>query len=167
MSPKSALPKPRVSESMFEAIVSNDVVEIERLIDGGESLSATYKNTRLTPLLLAADGAAPEVLELLIRRGADLAARDPLGNAALARAAESNRPVLVALFLRHGLPIDDQDSYGNTALHRAVIADGAEAAQFLLQNGASPSLPNRSGITPRDLVEGDPKGRLKAVFGIT
>lgn len=159
--------QPRVSEAMFEAIVAGNRPAIESLIAGGESLSATYKSTGLTTLLLSTGVASVEILDLLIRSGADVHARDLLGNTALSRAAKANRPESVALFLRHGLGVDDPNEHGSTALHNAVFDNAFEAVALLLKHGADPDRANNGGITPRMIVKGDPKSRLRSLFDLS
>lgn len=67
------------------------------------------------PLLHAAcrDG-SPEVIELLLRHGADIQVRNEIGDTCLFAAAEWKRPEVARLLLSHGIDPEAQDSKGHT-----------------------------------------------------
>ena len=55
---------------------------------------------------------------------------------------------LITHMLKKGFNIDIQGYYGNTLLHWALLSNNEEIVQFLLKNGANPSIQNRTRITP-------------------
>lgn len=64
--------------------------------------------------------ASVEVVETLIKCGADLHTRGVLGETVLQRAIEQNRTDLVDLLIRYGICVGIRDHAGRTPLHAAV-----------------------------------------------
>lgn len=58
----------------------------------------------------------------LLRRGADVNARDPWDTTALMLAAGKGHAAVVRLLLRHGAEVNAQDSSGRSALMAAALA---------------------------------------------
>lgn len=59
----------------------------------------------------------------------------------------------VQSLIRDGADVHAVDGKGATALHLAVLNDQAEVVDLLLQAGANPELPTKSGVTARALAE--------------
>ena len=94
-------------------------------------------------------------LGALLERGVDVnarnkAARVPLHLAAettpLGDAAEDARQAdVIRLLAEHGAELNAQDKKGRTPLHRATYEGQVDAVEALLEAGADPSIPNKSG----------------------
>ena len=84
----------------------------------------------------------------LLDDGASLEARDGLGNMPLAKAAGKGSLPLVKLFLERKAPVDARNLESSTALFIAIEEERREVAELLLNAGANPNLPGRSGIAP-------------------
>lgn len=70
-----------------------------------------------------------------------------------AAAAQNRHPVIAAMLLERGALINQPNIYGSTPLHSAAIASGsAKMVEFLLANGADPTLRNKAGKLPVDIV---------------
>lgn len=72
------------------------------------------------PILDAAEAGTTDVLELLIKRGANIAARNLQGTTALMAAAEAANGNALRVLLDHGAQMEARDVSGCTALLRAV-----------------------------------------------
>lgn len=135
---------------------------IDFLLNGGSDLNGVDKSGR-TPLLHAvvqymseAGGVIshPEVVKLLLDRGADVKLRDNEGNTALLLAIEvrNESPDIVRLLLGHGVEINAQNSKGESALMVAAERRESEMVQLLIDRGADLSLKDVKDATALDFA---------------
>jgi|GEM_PF-6693928 len=101
-----------------------------------------------TPLLTAVGNAHPEIVSLLIERGADIHAGNAKGVSPLHKAAAGNSIPILQQLIRAGANFENRDDRGNTALHTAVYEQSNRAGRLLLLSGAIPDIRNASGDTP-------------------
>ncbi|CAL8236781.1 unnamed protein product [Boreogadus saida] len=138
------------------------------LLDGGAEVNLPTRDSRLTPLHLAARAATEELAVLLLARGADVRAKNREGetplNAACAgaeRPAEAGRYLrVVQLLLGAGADPFTAGRKLHTPLHNACANCSARIAEGLLLRGARADVENCAGYTPMDcllqVVEGLP-----------
>jgi ankyrin repeat protein len=115
-----------------------------------------------TPLHAAAAGHRKSIAELLIKAGADVAARNRRGATPLHYAADCgpNRPrrnssaqvETIVCLLDAGADPHAFDKSGVAPLHRAVRQRCAGAVDILLRKGAAVRLKNKNGSTPLHLA---------------
>ncbi len=121
--------------------------EIERYIFEGD-----------TALHVAAAGYRPEIVRALLAAGADVRARNRLGDEPLHAAAvgspggsawnpEAQVATIVSL-IQNGADPNAFNKTGVAPLHRAVRTRCAAAVDCLIAHGADPHLRNKSGSTP-------------------
>ncbi len=147
-----------------------DAVLVQALLDKGadvnaRALSATDPYNRfywplgrldqrgLTPLHLAAASGSPDVVRLLIAKGASLKARTDDGNTPLHEAAHTLSPS-VAVLLAVGADPNAKNRAGDLPIHLA-LKSGTEAgpeATLALIAASDLSAPNQSGLTPLGLA---------------
>ena len=180
------------AEQIVAAVLANDPERVNALLEADAGLVRRgVQDERLfqagifhwlyvgdTYLHLAAAGYRVEIVKAFLKRGAD---PNACGNRRRATplhyAADGfiNGPAwnpdtqteTIAALLGSGARIDAQDANGAAALHRAVRTRSAAAAEYLLQSGANPTLPNKAGSTPFHLAvqstgrggSGDPLAR--------
>jgi ankyrin repeat protein/beta-lactamase regulating signal transducer with metallopeptidase domain len=144
-------------ESLHDAIASNDIEEVKRLIAGGADVNA--KNEQgYTPLTLgiASQGARiKEVAELLINAGADVNARGGLRQVGWeartplhwATSDISRGTAIIPLLLDRGANVNLTAERGMTPLHFAVDDENLEAVRLLIDKGADFNLKNQEGWT--------------------
>uniref|UniRef100_A0A8D8K462 Ankyrin-3 n=1 Tax=Culex pipiens TaxID=7175 RepID=A0A8D8K462_CULPI len=148
--------------------------KIDLLDDNGilkEELNFFYKSSKLVELLLkeknfnvhAADakGLTPlhhaakcgnlEVLQLLLREGADVNAEDSNGNTSLHYADEGGGHV-VSFLIEYSSDINHKNMDGDTPLHFSSQKIEPEISKILLAKRACPDLTNSDGNTPLQLA---------------
>ena len=96
-----------------------------------------------TALMLAADRGLPDMVDALLKAGADPHSVDEFGRTALIFGAGSGNSRVVQLLLSTGLKADSKDKYGDTALMAAAAAGNPESVRLLLNNGADVNATNR------------------------
>jgi len=124
-----------------------DVLEI--LIEARANVNA--RNIRgVTPLHRAVD--QPEILEALLRHGADPSIADRLGRTPLHYAASGSPQSSVRALVTAGSPVATVDVMGRTALHEAALNGREETVQQLLAAGADANAVAQHGLTPLQLA---------------
>jgi ankyrin repeat protein len=134
-----------------EAVLARDVKEVRRLLDAGLPVNALDPSNKQSLLLLCTGVGTPELLELLIERGADLRAVDKTGTGALGRTVRANRIDLAELLLKHGADVNHRNRMGQSPLFHTLGTDDRRDSmiRLLLRHGADPDLADNDGDTPR------------------
>uniref|UniRef100_A0A8U7NVW5 Ankyrin repeat domain 52 n=1 Tax=Corvus moneduloides TaxID=1196302 RepID=A0A8U7NVW5_CORMO len=108
----------------------------------------TPDNLGRTCLHAAASGGNVECLNLLLSSGADLRRRDKFGRTPLHYAAANGSYQCTVTLVTAGASACEADGKGCTPLHYAAASDTYRSClEFLLDNGADPSLRDRQGYT--------------------
>lgn len=136
--PSPAQPGGRLTLDILAAFRddADDAVIVGLVLDGA-ALDVTTPAMQ-TPLhLAAATTGDPELIGLMIARGADPSARDASGRTPLHEAAARN-PVMgvTAALAGLGAPLGARDAAGETPLHAAARAGATAAAALLVLVGA-------------------------------
>jgi ankyrin repeat protein len=133
----------------------------------GDGYRTRLNRLGATPLLLAAKGAYPDMMELLLENGADLHARTVEETTALMLAAgvaifnegddagtEVETLRAVKLLVERGAAVNDVDANGETAMHGAAYRGHNSVVQYLADAGARLDVKNRIGWTPLIIADG-------------
>ena len=112
-------------------------------------------NGNFTPLMIAASNGNTKALNKLIKKGADVNAKDELGYTALAFAARWPRHRMLESLVLAGADVNVSDHIGWTPLHWAVRVESLRSVILLLNAGANPNVKTDDGLAPLHLaVEG-------------
>uniref|UniRef100_A0A8C8SHA1 Ankyrin repeat domain 52 n=1 Tax=Pelusios castaneus TaxID=367368 RepID=A0A8C8SHA1_9SAUR len=119
----------------------------EHVLSAGFDIN-TPDNLGRTCLHAAASGGNVECLNLLLSSGADLRRRDKFGRTPLHYAAANGSYQCMVTLVTAGASINEPDCKGCTPLHYAAASDTYRSClEFLLDNGADPSLRDKQGYT--------------------
>lgn len=133
------------------AIATSNVDILKLLGDAGANLrqlQGSYRGPLIRDAARNVDAGA-EMVQYLIRKGADVNQEDASGNTPLFHAAIFGNTRVADLLLRAGADIDHLNSEEKiTALYAAIIQEKPETAQFLIQKGANVNLQTSDGFTP-------------------
>lgn len=115
------------------------------LIEQGATVNV-QDDARATPVMFAVWGNKTDLVELLLKHGAETVERKYWMTLLMLAAASSNAETncLNALLIDR-MPIDEKDIDGWTALHHATRSP--QKAAFLLQKGADPNIQDNLGMS--------------------
>jgi len=139
----------------FEAAALGVVERSKELLADDATLARAYSVDGFTGLQLAAFFGQPDVVELLLKRGAEVEAvsRNPnIVVQALHSAAAGGHARSVELLLAAGADANARQEGGFTPLMSAAQNGDAESLELLLGNGADPTLKDDAGKTAADLA---------------
>src|SRR5436190_1806753 len=76
------------------------------------------------------------IVQMLLDRGADVAAKDQSGRTPLHRAAKNGHEAVVQMLVDRGADVAAKDQWGRTPLHRAAKNGHEAVVQMLVDRGA-------------------------------
>jgi ankyrin repeat protein len=108
------------------------------LLDAGADPSRSIGEGGYTPLMLATANHAEPLVQALLKKGADINARNSGGVTALMIAAANSRADMVELLMRAGANVKAQSDRGDTALSIARAKGDEQIIKLLDESGAHP-----------------------------
>ena len=122
------------SHPLLIAVKNNNVKQVESLLEDGANASNIDDDSD-NVLMCATMYATPEVMELLLKKGAKINSRNKSGETALMWCMHDNNKI--NLLLKYGADINVAAYSGNTPLFIACVgADQYEIVKLLLDKGA-------------------------------
>ena len=102
---------------------------------------------------LAAEGTfAPQIVRLLIEKGAEVNGKDSLGNTPLLECQHlelhSENLEIIELLIENGADLDVVGHHGETILHKVINNGNLKTAELLLNSGANIEATSSQGNTP-------------------
>lgn len=126
--------------------------DVWRFFDTLNSLAGIIKDGESqkgnTLLHVAVKKRDDDMIRLLIRKGADVNAKNMKGNTALHYAAETGTAMIL---IKSGAHIDAKNKRGDTLLHKSAYNGMEDMVRVLLLNGADSNAVNDKGMTPLHL----------------
>lgn len=134
---------------IFELSAIGDSDSVRSMLDADPSGVLKRDRRGQTALHYAARCGHMEVIELLLKHGADVHALNKHGHEALAVAVEVPQPLVLQCLLEHDAdPNASGGHFRGTVLHRAVLQRSLSMVSSLLVAGADPNRRDASGKTP-------------------
>ncbi len=138
---------------LARALQAQDTATVRQVLRDHPEL-ARQKLDGIPPLSLAIPRgrfrlqSTPELVRLLIHYGADVNAKDGMGETTLHRASRHQQAEVALLMIQHGAKVNARDNCGCTPLHNAACYGNADFVRMLIKHGASVSVRDRLGATP-------------------
>ncbi|KAI2616109.1 hypothetical protein GGR54DRAFT_611210 [Hypoxylon sp. NC1633] len=126
------------------ACIKQNLKLVKHLLDLGADINHQGPLTKATALMEACCNSDAEIVEILLRRGADTTLTNNNGLAALALACRFNQLEHVRALIRHGVMVGVRDKVGFTPLFTAAVYGDIDIALEILATSAYfPSHPAR------------------------
>lgn len=152
-------PKMDNTTLLFAAAARNDVAELKKLLAEKPYLNFMRLPDGLTPLHVAAQWGARDAVDYLLKKGADINARDAMASTPLLRVlspatgpAETEVESIVTFLLEKGADPSVLNEEDEGALHAVVRRGDKKLVATLLGKGANPNARNGSNQSPLDLL---------------
>ena len=136
--------------NIFDACRRGDVKTVENLFNQDASVINAVDIKGYTPLILAVYNNYPQLVDLLLQKGADPDVQDGMGNTALMGVCFRGYKDIAEKLINAGADVNARNGSGATALTFAATFGHLHIAEVLLQNGADIRLTDERGKTPFD-----------------
>jgi len=133
--------------------ILGDEPSVKWFLDHGAQVNVVTRLERATPLHWAAEQGKPEIVALLLARGADPTAKNLAGSTALHTAAKLGWEPVVRLLLERKLDPNAANLVGVTPLMLAARSGNASVVRLLIAAGARLDAKERSGMTAWDVAK--------------
>ncbi|KAM4578285.1 death-associated protein kinase 1 [Fundulus diaphanus] len=138
-----------VMKAIIHAINDDNVPGLQHLLGSLNSYDVNQPNKHGTPPLLIAAGCGNiQIIEVLMRKGAEIQANDKSGANAIYYAARHGHVETLKFLHEKKCPLDVQDKSGETALHVAARYGNVDVVSYLCSIRANPDLTDREQETP-------------------
>jgi ankyrin repeat protein len=138
-----------------QAIIDNDATTVRAFIESGINLEKRYGKVHKTALMIAAGYNQHEIVNILVKEGANLYSRDDNGEIGLFWAAWNGCVESLRILHLAGCDLDDRDTRAahlheglSTAMYKAAANGEYESVRYLVDSGANIMCPNNFGTPP-------------------
>ncbi len=139
-----------------------DIETVQEMLAQTPDLIHSYSSDGWTYLHRAAQFGRNDIVDLLLKHGADVNARahNGLADTPILCAVIGQHIDLVRFLIAHGADVNSPNSAGATPLHKAAIGGDCRIVRLLLAHGARADARNSGGQTP--LVHAHHLGHVEA-----
>ncbi|KAJ8286905.1 hypothetical protein GJAV_G00044740 [Gymnothorax javanicus] len=138
-----------VMKAILHAINDDNMPGLQHLLGSLANYDVNQPNKHgIPPLLIAAGCGNFRIIDLLIRKGAEVQAQDKSGANAVCYAARNGHVETLKFLHEKNCLLDGQDKSGETALHVAARYGNVDVVQYLCSINANPNLLDREHETP-------------------
>ncbi|XP_028631599.1 2-5A-dependent ribonuclease [Grammomys surdaster] len=147
---------------LLEAVNKGDVVRVQQLLDQGADVNVCDKSWGWTPLHNAVQIGSVDIVNLLLRHGADPHRRKKNGATPFIIAGIHGDVRLLQILLSRGADVNECDENGFTAFMEAAERGNVEALRFLFANGANVNLRRETTEDKRRMKKGGATALMSA-----
>jgi uncharacterized protein len=150
----AALLESGVELDVFEAAATGQTRRLQDLLREDPSLANAYAPDGFTPLGFAVFFGQPEIVNALLKAGANVNApsRESMKVTPLASAAAAKQNEIAHLLIAHGANVNARAASGHIPLHEAAANGNVELVKLLIECGADINAKTDDGKTPLDLA---------------
>lgn len=127
-------PEDNLQERLIKHVKDGDHARVVELLEQGAHIDGIYRS--YSPIMWAFKEAQPEMVTLLLERGADVNKENKHGRAPIHFAAASEYPDLVELLLQKGADANHRTKKKLTPLMMAALRGRSDCFETLLNHGA-------------------------------
>ncbi|MDR0952722.1 MAG: ankyrin repeat domain-containing protein [Elusimicrobiota bacterium] len=162
--------------ALMEAIKTNDYATAKALLDNGAPPNSANNATSVTPLFAAISTNNPQMVALLLDKGASRTQVDEHGHLPMHEVAiggendnldETKAKEVLQVLIDHGFSVNQQNADGKTPLMLACEHNRTETARFLLLHKASKDLIDRDGQTVFDIAKANNAKGCEVLLSLT
>ena len=124
---------------LMTAARTGNLAIVRALVDHGAAVNAATIETGGTALMWALAAPHPDIVRLLLDRGADPAQSTTVGFTPLMFAARNGDRAMAQALIAHGVDVNDTSADGTHVLPFAIVSGRDQFAHFLLEQGADPN----------------------------
>jgi len=146
-----------LSQEIFEAVRGDNSSRVRSLLERDPGLAGLTDDNGRSPLQIAVLYGFADVVEVLIRSGADLNTRDRFGKTPLLNALQSEEPEIAKRLVSAGAELAVAGEEGREIMHRAAWTGCGELLDLSAKKGADLRSKNDNGGT---LLHSVVRGRL-------
>lgn len=137
------------NQALIDAILSNNIEAVKNLKDVDINAINTRNPREETALITAVSRAVrPEIVKILLQRGADVNAQDRLGMTALMMASRYGLSEIIKILLDNKADVNIRDKQRKTALIHASFFNNPTSVRLLLNHKAKITDADKEGTTP-------------------
>ncbi|EAY18642.1 hypothetical protein TVAG_062470 [Trichomonas vaginalis G3] len=137
---------------LHQAVLNGDAEMVKLLLKYGANQNKLNKSTMRMPIDDAVRLKNPEIVQILIAYGADMAHYDENGNTFIHEVIHTGQNELLKAILQWGVSTQIRNSENKTLLHTAIETQNVEACRILLDNYALTDVADNNGNTPGKLA---------------
>jgi len=154
--------------SIHDVVGREDLDQARAMIAENPDLVDAQNALGKTPLHYAVTYGAPELVDLLVSKGADVNAADHTGLTPLHVAAMLDHREEARRLIEHGAGIEARDAFGDTPFHFAALHGRLRMVRLLAQSGANTDTDtvNDNGVTPIEAARQNRKEHVVAFLKV-
>jgi ankyrin repeat protein len=133
---------------LLGAIEMGESISAQFFLTAGADVNRAAWKDKKTLLQLASEEGNREIVELLLKHGADINQADDEGRTALFKVVNKGYRDIVKLLLDHGADVNKARIYGETPLHEPAAQGNNDIVELLLKAGADLNKTDLHGETP-------------------
>ncbi|WP_341815515.1 ankyrin repeat domain-containing protein [Wolbachia endosymbiont (group B) of Idaea biselata] len=111
-----------------------------------------FSTKEFTLLMIAAENGHTNIVEILLKKGADVNKKDSYGPTALHLAAKNGHTNIVEILVEKGADVNVRDHHANTVLYLATNNGHEGIVEILLEKGANVNGKSSFGVVPLHLA---------------